>query len=35
MKTLVVYFSAEKGRTKKKAEEIAAIAGADLYEIKP
>ncbi|MBQ1332671.1 MAG: flavodoxin [Lachnospiraceae bacterium] len=35
MKTLVVYFSAERGRTKKKAEEIAAIAGADLYEIKP
>ena len=35
MKTLVVYFSAEKGFTKRRAEEIAEIAGADLYEIKP
>ena len=34
-KVLVAYFSAEMGRTKKKAEEIAQIAGADLYEIKP
>ena len=34
-KVLVAYFSAEKGITKRKAEEIAEYAGADLYEIKP
>lgn len=33
-KTLVAYFSAG-GVTKKRAEELAAAAGADLYEIKP
>ncbi|MCQ2520726.1 MAG: flavodoxin [Lachnospiraceae bacterium] len=33
-KTLVAFFSAS-GRTKKKAEEIAAELGADLYEIPP
>lgn len=33
-KTLVAFFSAS-GRTKKKAEEIAAELGADLYEITP
>jgi len=35
MKTLVAYFSAETGKTRKIAEELAKSAGADLYEIKP
>ncbi len=35
MKTLVIYFSAEFGKTRKIAEELAAVKGADLYEIKP
>ena len=35
MKTLVVYFSAEKGMTKKIAEELANSKGADIFEIKP
>ena len=34
-KTLVAYFSASYGQTKKMAEKVAAAAGADLYEIKP
>lgn len=34
MKTLVAYFSAQ-GTTAKVAKELAAIASADLYEIKP
>lgn len=34
MKTLVVYFSAS-GVTKRRAEELAKVAGADLYEIVP
>ena len=34
MKTLVAYFSAS-GVTKHAAEEVAKVAGADLYEIKP
>lgn len=33
-KTLVAYFSAS-GVTKKRAEQLAAAAGADLYEIRP
>ena len=33
-KRLVAYFSAS-GRTKKVAEKLARIAGADLYEIEP
>ena len=33
-KKLVAYFSAS-GVTKKKAEMLAASAGADIYEIKP
>lgn len=33
-KTLVAYFSAS-GITKTVAENVAAAAGADLYEIKP
>ena len=33
-KTLVAYFSAS-GVTKKRAEQLAAAAGADIYEIKP
>ena len=33
-KTLVAYFSAS-GVTKKRAQELAEAAGADLYEIKP
>ncbi len=35
MKTLVAYFSAEAGKTRKIAEEIAEKLGADLFEIKP
>lgn len=35
MKTLVVYFSAEKGMTKKIAEELASSKGADIFEIIP
>ncbi len=34
MKKLVAYFSAS-GRTRKKAKELAAVIGADLYEIVP
>ena len=33
-KTLVAYFSAS-GVTKKRAEQLAAVTGADIYEIKP
>ena len=35
MKTLVIYFSAEKGKTRAIAEELAKNIGADLFEIKP
>ena len=35
MKRLVVYFSAEFGVTKKLAEQFAASAAADIFEIKP
>lgn len=35
MKTLVVYFSAERGTTAKVAQEIAKSVDADLFEIKP
>ena len=35
MKTLVAYFSAETGKTRKIAEELAKKLGADIHEIKP
>ena len=35
MKTLVVYFSAERGRTAELAKVLASAIGADLYEITP
>ena len=35
MKALVVYFSAESGRTANAAKSLAAAIGADLFEIKP
>lgn len=35
MKTLVVYFSAESGRTAGVAKSLASAVGADLFEIKP
>ena len=35
MKTLVVYFSAESGRTRGVAESLASAIGADLFEIRP
>lgn len=35
MKTIVIYFSAEKGKTRKIAEEFSKTAGADLFEIRP
>ena len=35
MKALVVYFSAESGRTASAAKSLAAAIGADLFEIKP
>ena len=35
MKTLVVYFSAESGRTAGVAKKMADVIGADLFEIKP
>ena len=35
MKTLIAYFSAEAGKTRKIAEELAKSLGADLHEIKP
>ena len=34
-KTLVTYFSAERGTTAALAEKLAAAAGADLFEIAP
>ncbi len=34
-KKLVCYFSAEAGRTKRAAQQIADAAGLDIYEIKP
>ena len=35
MKTLVIYFSAEGGKTAKVAKDYAASIGADVYEIVP
>lgn len=35
MKTLVTYFSAERGTTENVAKELASALGADLFEIKP
>lgn len=35
MKILVTYFTAERGRTKALAERVAAVSGADLFEIVP
>ena len=35
MSTLVVYFSAEMGRTAKVAKDLAKKLGADIFEIKP
>lgn len=35
MKTIIVYFSAEKGKTRKIAEELSRSISADLFEIKP
>ena len=35
MKTLVVYFSAERGRTRSVAESLASAVGGDLFEIRP
>ena len=35
MKTLVAYFSAEAGKTRRIAEELAKSKGADLFEIRP
>lgn len=35
MKTLVTYFSAEAGRTRKVAKDLALKLGADLFEIVP
>ena len=35
MSTLVTYFSAEAGRTKKVAEDLAKKLGADMFEITP
>lgn len=35
MKSIVIYFSAETGKTRKIAEELAAELGADIFEIKP
>lgn len=35
MKTLIVYFSAERGTTARVAKDAAAVLGAELYEITP
>ncbi|MBR5178765.1 MAG: flavodoxin [Lachnospiraceae bacterium] len=35
MKTLVAYFSAETGRTRKAAQAIAKLTGGEIFEIKP
>ena len=35
MKTLVVYFSAESGRTASVAKSLDSAVGADIFEIKP
>ena len=35
MKSIVIYFSAETGKTRKVAEELAQKLGADIFEIKP
>ena len=35
MKVLVAYFSAESGKTRRVAEELAQAKGADIFEIRP
>ena len=35
MKSIVIYFSAETGKTRKIAEELAKKLSADIFEIKP
>jgi len=35
MKKLVAYFSASVGNTRKRAQELAQVTGADLVEIRP
>jgi flavodoxin len=35
MKTIVIYFSAEAGKTRKIAEELSKTLSAELYEIRP
>lgn len=35
MKSIVIYFSAETGKTRKIAEELAKKLGAEIFEIKP
>ena len=35
MKAIVIYFSAEAGKTRTIAQELAKKIGADLFEIKP
>ena len=35
MKTLIIYFSAERGTTRRVAKDAAQALGADLYEITP
>ena len=35
MKSLIVYFSAEFGATKKLADQLAATLSADIFEIRP
>ncbi|WP_295096127.1 flavodoxin, partial [Ruminococcus sp.] len=35
MKTLVAYFSAETGKTRKIAKDLATKLGADIHEITP
>ncbi len=35
MKTIVIYFSAETGKTRKIAEELSSRLNADLFEIRP
>ena len=35
MKTLIIYFSAERGTTARVAKDAAQVLGADLYEITP
>ena len=35
MKPLIAYFTAEMGRTAEVAQQLAAVTGGDLFEIKP